>query len=232
MACPVRHLTGAPLSQPLTCYLITAGLQTPYFDSNHISLIYFETLALANGSHTINGTITSATFDVPFVIDYVYINPPPGADNAGDKTTQAVPSSSGTLGSTIVVQSMPVGPMVGAIVGSIAGIAVLLFAAWYFLTRRHRDRRANYPAGAGAGDFRVVDELYRAEPFYAPTASPASSPLSSSVVRVPQMAQHYWNTQQPDQFRDSGMRFGGNPEQEAGPSQPPRKQGPPTYSPD
>lgn len=131
----------------------------PYFDSSHISLIYFETLALANGSHTINGTITSATFDVPYVIDYVYVNPPAGADNAGDGTTGAVPSSSGTLGSTIVVQSMPVGPMVGAIVGGIAGVAVLLFAAYFFLTRRHRDPRANYPDRAGANNFRVVDDI-------------------------------------------------------------------------
>jgi hypothetical protein len=228
--------TGVGNQWPTATYTvdgISAGSQMPYFASNNISVIYFETPALANGSHTINGTITSGDFAVPYVIDYFYVNPPAGADNAGDKTTQTVPSSSGTAGSTtVILQSTPIGAIVGGIVGGIAGIAVLLFAAWYFLTRKPRDHRADYPPSAGADNFRVVDDMYRAEPFYAATASPTSSPLSSSIGKVPPMAQHYWNTQQQERFRDSGMRFSGNWEQEAGPSQTPRPQGPPTYSPD
>jgi len=228
--------TGIGNQWPAATYTVdgvSAGSQTPYFASDNISVIYFETQALANGSHTINGTITSGAFAVPYVIDYFYVNPPAGADNTGDKTTQVVPSSSGTAGSTTVIfQSTPIGAIVGGIVGGIAGIAILLFAAWYFLTRRHRDRRADYPASAGVDNLRAVDDSYRPEPFYAATASLTNSPLSSSIGKVPPMAQHYWDTQQPDRFRDSGMRFSGNWEQEVGPSQPPRTQGPPTYSPD
>ena len=128
----------------------------PFFGSDNISVIYFETPVMANGSHTITGTITSATFDVPYVIDYFYINPPTGAGNAGDGATQTVPSSSGTAGpTTVIVQSTPIGAIVGGIVGGIAGIAILLFAAYFFLIRRPRDRRADYPDRAGADNFRA-----------------------------------------------------------------------------
>jgi hypothetical protein len=122
----------------------------PYFDSDNSSVIYFATPTLANGTHTINVTVTAANDTSLYIIDYFLVIPS-GGDTSGVETTRAAPSSTSSV-PVVTTQSTPVGAIVGGIVGGIAGIAIVAIAVYYFLFRRSRGGRAYYFEKPGAGD--------------------------------------------------------------------------------
>ncbi|KAF9781710.1 hypothetical protein BJ322DRAFT_240030 [Thelephora terrestris] len=129
---------------------VPGGSQMPYYDSDNSSVIYFATPTLANGTHTIDVTVTTANDTSLYIIDYFLVIPS-GGDTSGVQTTRPAPSATSSVATT-TQQSTPVGAIVGGVVGGIALIAILLFAAYYFLVRRSRGGRAYYFKDPGGGD--------------------------------------------------------------------------------
>lgn len=98
----------------------------PYFDSDNTSVIYFVTPTLANGSHTIDVTVTAANDSSPYIIDYFLIVPS-GGENSGIDTTRAVPPATASVPIiTTHKHSVPVGAIVGGVVGGIIFVIVIL----------------------------------------------------------------------------------------------------------
>lgn len=98
---------------------------------------------LADGTHKIDINVTVANNTNPYIIDFFLISPTAGGSNSGVQTSRSTPTPTVpihvTQGSTT-----PVGAIVGGVVGGIAGIALLLLAAWYFLFRKKRGGQAYY----------------------------------------------------------------------------------------
>jgi predicted PurR-regulated permease PerM len=140
-----------------TCYRVAAGSQKPQFDSDGDSIIYFFTPQLANGTHTINVTVTTANDTNLFIIDYWLVAPLAG-DTSGVATTRAAPSSSSSVPIT-TTNAVPVGAIVGGVVGGIAGIVVLVILVYYFLFRRSRGGQAYYFEKPGASDVLAAEGL-------------------------------------------------------------------------
>ncbi|KAF9781708.1 hypothetical protein BJ322DRAFT_1111639 [Thelephora terrestris] len=143
----VSNLTDVgnwPTAKYVTDGVSESGFQMPHFDSYNSSLVYFETPTLKNGTHTINVTVTGADPTNPYVIDYFIVLP-------------------ATVEPTAIRQSPPVIAVVGVVVAGIAGIAILTFAAYYFLTRRSRGNRTHYCKKPGAGNARAGEGVSKLE---------------------------------------------------------------------
>ena len=132
----------------------------PYFDSNNRSVIYFETPAMPNGTHTVNVTVTWCNETNPYILDYVLVESPQGAIDSGVETTRMAPSSTPTIVPIVITQPIPVGAIVGGVVGGITTTAILVFVAYYFLIRGPRDRRSHYFKRPGAADILAGEGLY------------------------------------------------------------------------
>lgn len=90
-----------------------------------------------------------------FTVDYFLITPSAGGTDSGVETSRDTPSSTPTQSTLtqstptqstlpiVATRSTPVGAIVGGVVGSIAGIAILAVALWYLL-RKSRGGRAYY----------------------------------------------------------------------------------------
>ena len=61
----------------------------PYFDSNNRSVIYFETPAMPNGTHTVNVTVTWCNETNPYILDYVLVESPQGAIDSGHQQNRS-----------------------------------------------------------------------------------------------------------------------------------------------
>lgn len=158
MAFLVNHPAGMPLSQILTQFRITAGSQKPWLDTDG-SVVYFETPVLADGSHRIDIAVATANWTNQFILDCFLVTPSAGGSISGVETSRSAPSStSSSSGLPIVTtQAAPVGAIVGGVVGGIAGIAILVFAVWYFMRKKSRGGQAYYfdrpsPADILAGE--------------------------------------------------------------------------------
>lgn len=128
----------------------------PYIDNETNSLVYKATPQLADGVHTINVTVTMANDTNLYIIDFFQVLPNGGGVSSGVGSTHTVPSTTST-GSTTATRSTPIGAIVGGVVGSVAGILVLVIAGYYFLSRRSRGGQAYYfekpdPADVLAGE--------------------------------------------------------------------------------
>jgi hypothetical protein len=143
---PVSRPSGMPPHRSLTRQHITAGSQVPYYVGD--DLVYFATQVLADTEHTINITVTAANETNVYIFDYFSFTPTPGAYSSGTSSMQPTSTSS----QPIVTSSTPVGAIVGGVVGGIAGIAILVIAVYYFITRRSRGGQAYYFEKPNAAD--------------------------------------------------------------------------------
>jgi hypothetical protein len=141
----VNYSMGMSLSQALTSFRITAGSQKPFFDSTG-SIVYFETPQLADSTHKIDITVTTANWTNQYILDFFLITPSAGGSHSGVETSRSVPTSTSSSSSLPIVttSSTPVGAIVGGVVGGIAGIAILAIGLWWFLRRRSRGGQAYY----------------------------------------------------------------------------------------
>ena len=98
--------------------------------------------------------MTTANATNQFILDAFLITPSKGGAHSGVSTSRGVPAPSSSSSSVPIVtsQSTPVGAIVGGVVGGIAGIALLMFALWYFLRKRSSGGRAYYFDKPTAGD--------------------------------------------------------------------------------
>jgi len=156
----------------------SSGSQTPYYDGDY--LVYFATPQLQDGEHTINITVMAANDTNLYIFDYFAFTPTPGAYSSGLETTTMVPTSTLTL-PIVTTHSPPVGAIVGGIVGGIAGIAILVIATYYFLTRRSRGGKAYYFEKPNAADVLAGED--HIEPFSTTPAAPGSPPSSIGLGR-------------------------------------------------
>jgi len=246
---------------PTADYLIDdfpAGSQKPWVDSTG-AIVYFQTPKLADGTHEIDITVTSANATNQFVLDFFLVSPLLGETHSGVTTTRDMPTSTSTSSSLPIVaaSSAPVGAIVGGVVGGIAGIVLLVAAVWFFMRRRSRGGQAYYFDKPTPGDILAGED--HVEPFDANATTPAvrqsvASPHSSRFSqsgpsettgityvsgntsqprtgKAALMAQQHQDVQQPVQHQDAGVRFNADGEpQEAGPSHLPNEV-PPTYTP-
>jgi len=174
---------GTIVSYPTAKYTIDdspGGTQNPWYDSSTDSVVYFFTPKLADGTHEIDVTVTTANETNPYVIDFFLVTPNAGGGSpSGVVTSRNVPTpGSGPTSSTVPIVSStatPVGPIVGGVVGGIAGIALLIFGLWYFL-RRRSGGQAYYFEKPTPGDI-LAGEAH-VEPF---NATPATTPAPSSA---------------------------------------------------
>lgn len=176
------------LSWPTAQYVIDGtpgGTQTPYFDTDNSSVIYFQTPQLANGTHTINVTVTGANDTSLYIIDYFLVIPAAGGDTSGMTTTRAAPSATSST-PTVVTQSTPVGAIVGGVVGGIAGIAIMALLAYYFLRKRSGGGRAYYFDKPTAADVLAGED--HVEPFNATTGPQSPPPTGGFNTPGPQSA--------------------------------------------
>jgi len=168
------------LGYPTAFYVvdgISSGSQVPYYVGD--SLVYFATQVLADTEHTINITVTAANETNLYIFDYFSFTPTPGAYSSGTSNMQPTSTSS----TPTVTSSTPVGAIVGGVVGGIAGIAILVIAVYYFLTRRSRGGQAYYFEKPNAADMLSGED--HIEPFNAASATPASPPPSSTGFNRP-----------------------------------------------
>lgn len=168
-------IDGAPSGQP-----------TPEYDSATDSTLYFWTPPLADGTHVIDVNVTVANSAIPYIIDYFLVLPPPGSAS-GDETTRVDPSftSIANTPTNHVIHHIPIGPIVGGVVGGVAIIAILSVLAFYFLSRRSRRGQAYYFEKPGSADALAIEG--RVEPFNTVPATPATpgSAISSTGYSRP-----------------------------------------------
>lgn len=142
----------------LTLFRIKAGTQKPWLDANTGAVVYFQTPKLADGVHKIDVKVSTANWTNQFILDCFLITPSADADGDYDgdgvSTSRSIPAPTSSSSSLPIVtsQSTPVGPIVGGVVGGIAGIAILALALWYFLRKRSSGGRAYYFDKPTAGD--------------------------------------------------------------------------------
>ena len=138
----VNSPTKTSFSQVLIQFRITGGTQNPWYDASSDSIVYFFTPKLADGTHEIDITVTTANVTNPYIIDFFLVTPnangagPSGVVTSRNVPTPGSPTSSPSTVPIVTSQATPVGPIVGGVVGGIAGIALLIFGLWYFLRRR------------------------------------------------------------------------------------------------
>jgi hypothetical protein len=118
--------------------------------------------------------VTTANNTNLFIVDFFLITPSSGG-SSGVQTTRVAPSATSSIPVT-VTHAVPVGAIVGGIVGGIALIAVLSILAYYFLRRRSGGGRAYYFGDTGAADVLSGEGLLdNVEPFTSATSPPPSS---------------------------------------------------------
>lgn len=185
----INQTTGFPTANYVVDG-VPAGPQSPYFYSTE--LIYFATPKLADGSHTINITVTGASDSNQYILDYITITPTlAGASSPAGSMTGGLPSPTSTSSS-----STPVGAIVGGVVGGIAGIVILLLAG-FFLFRAAKKKsggeRPYYFDKPSADNILAVES--HVQPF---TVAPGSPPPSSTgFTRGPQSAYSDGSSTQP-----------------------------------
>jgi len=137
---------------------------------------------MTDGPHKIDVSVTTTSGDNPWIIDYLLVFSNSNSGPAGVVTTRPVPSHgpatatpTSTTSPNITVQPTPVGAIVGGVVGGIAGIAILIFALWYFLKGR-RSRRGGEDTYFEKAPENTFSGEYRAEPL---TPAPANPPWSA-----------------------------------------------------
>lgn len=159
-----------------------SGQQMPRRDSATDSTVYFLTPPLADGTHVIDVNVTVANSTNPYIIDYFLVLPPLGSAS-GDETTRMAPSftSVADTPTTHVIHHIPIGPIVGGIVGGVAVIAILSILAFCFLSRRSRGGQAYYFEKPGSADALAIEG--RVEPFSTAPATPGSAPSSTGYSR-------------------------------------------------
>jgi len=157
----VSHPPVALLDKALTWPHITAGSQKPWFDSSG-AVVYFATPKLADGTHKIDITVSTANATDQFILDFFLISPIAGGSTSGVETSRSAPSPTSTSSSLPIVtaSATPVGPIVGGVVGGIAGIAVLAFALWYFMKKRSSGGQAYYFDRPSPADILASEGLY------------------------------------------------------------------------
>ena len=158
---PVSHPSVALLDKALTWLHITAGSQEPWVDSSG-KVVYFSTPKLADGTHTIDITVSTANATDQFILDYFLISPIAGGSTSGVETSRSAPSPTSTSSGLPIVttSATPVGPIVGGVVGGIAGIAVLAVALRYFMRKRTSGGQAYYFDKPSPADILAGEGLY------------------------------------------------------------------------
>ena len=111
------------------------GPQRPFRDSSQ-RIIYFQSLSLEYGTHTVNLTVTTASPSNPFIIDWYSFSFP------ADEPTSGVHTPTSTSTSATVTHPTRVSTIVGSVVGGLTGLAVLTIALYYFLKKRSRGEQA------------------------------------------------------------------------------------------
>ena len=124
---------------------VADNTQTPSIDPATQSLVFFFKEGMTDGPHKIDITVTTASGDNPYIIDYFLV-----FSNSNSVPTPGPATS--TPSSSVIIPPTPIGAIVGGVVGGIAGIALLFFALWYFFGGRSRGSQAHYPEKRTAGN--------------------------------------------------------------------------------
>ncbi|KAI0677340.1 hypothetical protein C8Q78DRAFT_84773 [Trametes maxima] len=172
--------TDFSVAPPSATFKIDGSLQQTSTAPNNGSLSYsypfFESGELSSGQHTLDIAVTHGTNEYPFILDYIVYLPESGATpTASQQATATAPP--GPTVFTSPKAAVPVGAIVGGVVG---GIAVLLGAAIavYLLCFRHRGGRKPYFYATHAN----ADELLAPEAKPTPYENPPSTPGPQTAV--------------------------------------------------
>ena len=113
---------------------------------------------MTDGPHKIDVSVTTTSPNNPWIIDYLLVFSNSNSGPSGVVATRPVPtpgpatSTPSSSGPNVIIPPTPVGAIVGGVVGGIAGIALLIFALWYFVGGRPRGSQAHYPEKRTAGN--------------------------------------------------------------------------------
>jgi hypothetical protein len=153
-AAPVNYSKDMPLSQPLTCYRVTAGTQAAFIASDNRT-VYMETPQLQDGTHTINGTVATVPEPqtLPYCVDYFEIVPNQGSSSSPGAAgpTSSSPQNVGTSSSpgasgppTSPTPTRNVAIIAGGVGGGVGGIVILatLIITCCLLRKRRRDKQS------------------------------------------------------------------------------------------
>jgi len=153
--------------------------QLPYVSDNGF-LVNLEFLNLPDTTHTISVTVATAGDTNPYTLDYIAITPSSGGFSSRVVTVTMAPSSTSTT-PVVTTRSTPIGAIVG---GVVVGIAILVIAVHFFLSRRTRGRQDDHSEKPGVAD--VLSSEYYVEPFNPIPSGPA--PHAGSSRPEPQLA--------------------------------------------
>ncbi|KAI0650536.1 hypothetical protein C8Q79DRAFT_998362 [Trametes meyenii] len=178
------------VSPPSATFKIDGSLQETATAPNNGSLSYsypfFESSELSSGQHTLDIAVTHGTNQYPFILDYIIYLPESGATpTASQQATSTLPP-----GPTVFTSSkstVPVGAIVGGVIG---GIAVLVGGAIavYLLCFRHRGGRKPYFYATHANAGELLAPEAKPTPYEIP---PPVGPQTTTVVATPGLQSQY-----------------------------------------
>ncbi|RDX53888.1 hypothetical protein OH76DRAFT_1399045 [Lentinus brumalis] len=167
----------------------------PNNGSDNYSFDYLDLDGLDSKSHVLEIDVLNATRDYPFYMDCILYLPVQGVSPTASQvvitTFLPAPTSSSSQQASTGKSSVPVGPIVGGVVGGLAVIVAACIAIWFLCFRRRRStgQAYFYAAHAKPGDL-LDEEEVKATPYAVPPSVAPSSTFGpgSQYQPAPQSA--------------------------------------------
>ncbi len=156
------HTSGPPAARFSIDGQVVQTTTAPNNGSDNYSFDYLDVDGLDSTSHVLEIDVLNATGDYPFYMDYILYLPVQGVSPTASQviitTFLPAPTSSSSQEASTGKSSVPVGPIVGGVVGGLAVIVAACIAIWFLCFRRRRSTGQAYFYAAHAKPGDLLDE--------------------------------------------------------------------------